>query len=221
MTFYELLKLFTYISPFLIGTTIVIGICYFKFIKREYQLLLLYLSICLISDIISRIIGVIYNNNLIIIVIFSFFELLFFSIYYQLAFFKRKIWVYTLIATVALIYIAWEIVDLWNVPPSEFQSYSRVISAFFIIAIAINYLFEKIEEKQKQSSLIKLNYAFIIFYSLHLIFFLPINFLINVPSSIKYYFWSANLLLTLTFYVYLGREIWRNGLTQKRLHSGL
>lgn len=216
-----LLAIITYIIPIVLIAGIGIGIYYYKFIKKEYRLLLLYLGICLVTDIISRIVGVIYGNNLIFIVIFSFLELLFFSIYYQIAFFKRRIWVYTIISSIALIFIAWEIVDLWNVPPSEFQSYSRVISGFFIIAIAINYLFEKIEEKQKQSSLIKLNYAFIIFYSLHLIFFLPINFLINVPSSIKFYFWSANLLLMVTFYVYLGREIWRNGLTQKRLHSGL
>lgn len=216
-----LLAIITYIIPIVLIAGIGIGIYYYKFIKKEYRLLLLYLGICLVTDIISRIVGVIYGNNLIFIVIFSFLELLFFSIYYQIAFFKRRIWVYTIISSIALIFIAWEIVDLWNVPPSEFQSYSRVISGFFIIAIAINYLFEKIEEKQKQSSLIKLNYAFIIFYSLHLIFFLPINFLINVPSSIKFYFWSANLLLMVTFYVYLGSEIWRNGLTQKRLHSGL
>ncbi|WP_417368176.1 hypothetical protein [Flavobacterium beibuense] len=221
MVFSKFIKEITILSPIMLALSLVTGLFYYNFIKREYRLLLVYIGICLISDIISRIVAVIYGNNLILIVIFSFFELLFFSIYYQLAFFKRKIWVYTLITTIALIYIAWEIVDLWNVPPSEFQSYSRVISGFFIIAIAINYLFEKIEEKQKQSSLIKLNYAFIIFYSLHLIFFLPINFLINVPSSIKFYFWSANLLLIVTFYVYLGREIWRNGLTQKRLHSGL
>ncbi|MFL9836254.1 hypothetical protein ABS768_02015 [Flavobacterium sp. ST-75] len=221
MNISTLLANITFSVPIILIFGLGIGIYYYKFIKREYQLLLLYLGICLITDIISRILGVIYGNNLIFIVIFSFLELLFFSIYYQLAFFKRRIWVYTIISSIALMFIAWEIVNLWNVPPSEFQSYSRVISGFFIIAIAINYLFEKIEEKQKQSTLIKLNYAFIIFYSLHLIFFLPINFLINVPSSIKYYFWLANLLLTLTFYVYLGREIWRNGLTQKRLHSGL
>lgn len=221
MNISTLLANITFSVPIILIFGLGIGIYYYKFIKREYQLLLLYLGICLITDIISRILGVIYGNNLIFIVIFSFLELLFFSIYYQIAFFKRRIWVYTIISSIALMFIAWEIVNLWNVPPSEFQSYSRVISGFFIIAIAINYLFEKIEEKQKQSTLIKLNYAFIIFYSLHLIFFLPINFLINVPSSIKYYFWLANLLLTLTFYVYLGREIWRNGLTQKRLHYGL
>jgi len=221
MTFYELLKLFTYITPFILGSVIVIGLYYYRFIKRELQLLLLYIGLCFITEVTSRIVGVFYKNNLIFIVLFSFFELIFFSIFYQLYFFKRKVRSFIILTTVALLYILWEVFSLWQVPPSEFQTYSGVISAFFIITIAINYLFEKIEEKEKQSSLIKLNYAFIIFYSLHLIFFLPINFLINVPSSIKFYFWLANLLLTISFYVYLGREIWRNGLTQKRLHSGL
>jgi hypothetical protein len=60
----------------------------------------------------------------------------------------------------------------------------------------------------------------VIYFSLNLIFFLPVNFLINVASSVKFYFWSANLLLTISFYTFLCKEIWKNGSTRKRLRSG-
>ncbi|KGO80269.1 hypothetical protein Q763_11480 [Flavobacterium beibuense F44-8] len=221
MTFTNFSDILTYTAPVFLSISIVIGLFYYKFIKSEMRFLLLYLLMCLFIDVASRIAGEYYNNNLIFIVIFGFLELLFFTLYYQIYFFKRIVWSYALSSSIGLVYIAWEIISLWNVSPSEFQTYSRVISAFFTITMAISYLFEKIENKEKQNNLIKLNSVFIIFFSLHLIFFLPLNFLINVPSKIKFYFWFINLLLTLTFYVYLGIEIWKNGLTQKRLHSGL
>ncbi len=221
MSFYEILDILTYLIPILLFLGISAGIYYFKFIKFEYRFLLFYLTLCFVTDILGRVLGTLYDNNLILIIVFSFFELLFFSIFYQVCLYKRKILPYIVASTVSTLYILWEIISLWNTPPNEFQTYSRTLSSFLIIIMAINYLFEKIENKHKSNNIVKLNSVIIIFFSLHLIFYLPINFLINVPSSIKYYFWCANFFLIIAFYIYLGREIWRNGLTQKQLHSGL
>ncbi len=221
MSIADFLKFITYIAPLLLAAGVGIGLHYFKNLKKEYKYTLFYLLGCLITDVTARVVGEITKNNLIIIVLFSFFELIFFTVFYQICFFKRKVWPVIIGSIIFSIYIVWEIFSLWNIPPAEFQTYSKTLSSFLIIFMAINYLLEKIEHKEKNNRVIMLNSAIIIFYSLHLIFFLPINFLINVPSVIKFYFWTANLLLTLIFYAFLIREIWKNGSTQKQLRSGL
>lgn len=221
MSFSKFIEISTLLVPVLLLAGIITGCYYYKYLKKEFRFLLLYLIICFIIDVTSRIAGEFYNNNLIFIILFSLCEVLFFTIFYQVCFFKRKMWPYIIAGTASVIYIIWEIYTMWETPPSEFQTYSRALSSFIIIIMAIHFLFEKIEHEQKNNNAIKLNSVFIIFFSLHLIFFLPINFLINVPSSVKYYFWCANLLLTMFFYIFLSREIWRNGSTQKLLQSGL
>lgn len=215
------LKLITLVSPLVLAIGVSIGLFYYKYLKKDYRFLLWYLVICLLTDISSRILGEITKNNLIIIVFFSLSELIFFTIFYQVCFFKRKVWPVIIAGSLIALYIIWEIFSLWNVPPTEFQTYSKTLSSFLIIFMSINYLLEKIERKEKNNNDIRINSAIIIFFSLHLIFFLPINYLINVPSFIKFYFWNANFVFTVIFYIFLIREIWKNGSTQKQLRSGL
>lgn len=217
----DLIKFIMYLCPAILLFGIIIGCYHYKYLKREYKFLLLYLLICFLTDVSSRIVGEITKNNLIFIVLFSFFELIFFTTFYQVCFFKRKVRSVIIVSSIFGIYIIWEIFSLWNIPPAEFQTYSKTLSSFLIIFMAINYLLEKIEHKEKNNRVIMLNSVIIIFFSLHLIFFLPINFLINVPSFIKFYFWTTNFLLTLIFYAFLIREIWKNGSIQKQLRSGL
>ena len=220
MSFSKFIEVATLLVPALLFGGIVAGFYFYKYLKKEYIFLLIYLIICFVTDVSSRIAGEFLKNNLIFIVLFSLCEVLFFTVFYQVCFFKRKVTLYIVTGTAAAIYILWEIISLWGAHPSEFQTYSRVLSSFLIIFMAISSLFEKIEQKQKNNKAIRLNFIFLIYFSLHLIFFLPINFLINVASSVKYYFWCANLLLTISFYIIISLEIWKNGSMQKLLQSG-
>ncbi len=220
MNFSKIIEIATLAAPIILFIGVVIGCYFYKRLKKEYRFLVWYLIICLISDQTSRLAGELYKNNLIFIVLFSLCEVLFFTIYYQSCLFKKRVPLYLIMGIASSIYIIWEIISLWGTHPSEFQTYSRVISSFLIIMMAISSLFEKIEQKQKNNKVIKLNFIFLIYFSLHLVFFLPINFLINVASSVKYYFWCANLLLTISFYIIISLEIWKNGSMQKQLRSG-
>ncbi|TRW27272.1 hypothetical protein FMM05_01135 [Flavobacterium zepuense] len=220
MTFFRAVSLATALVPILLFVGIAAGAYRFKSLKKQYRFLLLYLGICFLTDISSRIFGEIYNNNLVFIVIFSLLELLFFTVFYQVCLFKKKDMPSIILTIAATLYISWEVYILANATPKEFQSYAKVICSFIIIMMSITLFFEKIDSEQQDNSILKLNSAFVIYFSLNLILFLPINFLINVASMVKYYFWFANFLLTLLFYAFLSREIWRNGSTRKQLQSG-
>lgn len=220
MTFNRLLSIGTLLVPLLLLFGIIAGTFYYRYLDKKYQVLVVYLSVCLTVDILSRIAGEMYGNNLIFIVIFSLLELVFFYSYYQIYFFKKNKNIYTVATFIASAYIIYEIFALKDVEPIDFQPYSKVMCSFIIIIMSINCLFENINREQQDSAIVKLSSVFVIYFSLNLIFFLPVNFLINVTSSVKFYFWFANLLLTFSFYIFLSKEIWKNGSTQKRLQSG-
>lgn len=220
MTFNRLLSIGTLLVPLLLLFGIIAGACYYRYLDKKNKFLVVYLSICFTVDILSRIAGEIYNNNLIFIVIFSLLELVFFYVYYRVCFFKKNITLYTVATSIASVYMMYEMFTLKDVEPIDFQPYSKVICSFIIIIMSINSLFENISKEQQDSTIVKLSSVFVIYFSLNLIFFLPVNFLINVTSSVKFYFWFANLLLTVSLYIFLSKEIWKNGSTQKRLQSG-
>lgn len=220
MTFNRFLSIFTIVVPVLLSFGLITGACLYQYLEKKYRYLLLYFSICLLIDVVSRIVGELYNNNLIFIIIFSLLELVFFYVYYRVCFFKQKVNAYTVATVLGSLYMIYEMFALKDVSPKDFQPYSKVICSFIIIVMSINVLFEKMAQEHQDSKIIKLNSAFVIYFSLNLIFFLPVNFLINVASSVKFYFWCANLILTVSFYTFLSREIWKNGSTQKLLRSG-
>lgn len=220
MDFIQFFATCTLLVPFLLLFGILGGLYYYHFLDKKVQYLIVYLFICLTTDILSRIAATLYDNNLIFIVIFSLLELVFFYVYYRFCFFKKNIKIYSIITSLACIYMLYEVLTLKDVAPLDFQPYSKVLCSFIIIIMSINSLFENIGKEDQDTSIVKLSSVFLIYFSLNLIFFLPVNFLINVASSVKFYFWSANFLLTVSFYTFLSKEIWKNGSTHKRLQSG-
>lgn len=197
-----------------------IGAYLYRYLEQKYRFLLYYLMICLGTDVLSRIAGELFKNNLIFIIIFSMLELVFFYAFYMLCIFRKKKTIYTVLTLVAVAYMVYEMFAMQHVSPKEFQPYSKVICSFIIIGMSISCFFEKLAQEQQDQGVLKLNSVFIIYFSLNLIFFLPVNFLINVASTVKFYFWTANLILTTSFYIFICKEIWKNGSTRKPLPSG-
>lgn len=221
MTFNQILSIATLAVPFLLIGGIAVGLRLRKYLQRNYMYLVVYLIICLITDVLSRIVGGLYDNNLIFIVVFSLLELVFFYLYFRPSFTEKAANYYAVAVAFAVLYMVYELFFLRNVAPAAFQPYSKVIGAFLIIVMVLNCLFQTIKDDPFVQSVSNLNSIFVLYFSLNLIFFLPVNFLINVTSSVKFYFWCANFLLTLSFYTYLSHEIWKNGSTRKRLQPGL
>ena len=223
MSLMRLIGFATGLVPLLLFFGMVLGYYYRKNLDKKNKLFVIYLCICFIIDILTRIIGEIYNNNLIFIVVFSLLELLFFYYFYKICIYKRHKKIFSIATAVASVYMLYEMYTLNDVSPYEFQPYSKVLCSFLIIIMSINTLFEHINKEKQDTTIIKLCSVFVVYFSLNLIFFLPVSFLINinVNSSTKFYFWLANLILTILFYIFLIKEIWKNGSTRKPLQSGL
>lgn len=222
MSFYKLLDLFTLSVPIILILGSIAILSVYKFLELKHKILFFYLIICLFSDISSRLYGRIYKNNLIFIILFGLFELILFSLFYQLIYFNKKNKAHLILTSLGLFFIIWELINLNTLQTPQFQPYSRVVDCCIIVASVIIFFFEKITNNEPtDSNTLRLNSVILVFFSTNLLFLLPINFLINASSDLKFYLWSVNLLLTLFFYIYLIFEIWKNGQILKQLRSGL
>lgn len=222
MSFYKLLDLFTLSVPIILilGSLAILSV--YKFLELKHKILFFYLLICLLTDISSRLYGRVYKNNLIFIILFGLLELILFSLFYQLIYFNKKNKLHLILTLLGVLFIIWELMNLNVFQTPQFQPYSRVVDCFIIVVSVIIFFFEKIKNNEPTDlNTIRLNSVILVFFSINLLFLLPINFIINTLSDFKFYLWSLNLLLTLSFYIYLIFEIWKNGLIPKQLQSGL
>lgn len=221
MTFSSFLEFSMWLVPFLLLSGMTLGIYYYSVLELKYRYFILYFAICLLIDIVSRIAGDFYGNNLLFLVVFSLLELLFFYKFYSTCFFKRKIPKHFVAILIACMYMIGEIYVLSTTRPEEFQSYSKTLGSFIILLMVIDFMFEMLNKKQFNNELLKFNSILIIYFSINLIFFLPVNFLINAPSHIKFYFWFVHLIMTIIFYLFILIGIWKNGVKRKPLQRGL
>lgn len=220
MTFSELLSLGTMLTPLVLVAGIAAGSYYYRFLSLKYRYLLVYLGICLFIDLLSRLAGKLFENNLVLLIVFSLLELLFFYFFFRVCYFRKKVLKHIILVIAASLYMIIEIFLLSKIAVAAFQSYAKTIGSFLVLVMVIDYLFDLLRRKEERPGNISELAAFIIYFSINLVFFLPINFLINVSAAFKFYFWCINLVVTILFYLYLVREIWKNGLRQKQLLPG-
>ena len=109
------IEILSWIIPIELTFGLIIGIYLFPFLTKHYKSVFIYLNICLITDISSRIVGEIHGSNLYMYIIFSLIELVFFITYIQRYYLKRYnyIWIFGTILTA--IYIGYELVALSQV----------------------------------------------------------------------------------------------------------
>lgn len=216
MDFYDITNFLTYLSPIILFGGVVLGSCYFSKIDILYKIIVYYLFGMLAIDISARVYGEIYGSNLLFIPILGFMELLaFFCFYFYSGILesrKKSVFLGT-IFLLSSAFMAWEFTSISNNATLEgFQSYSKVISTFLIVLLAIDFFISKIlSSKNIAPQLFFLNSVIIMYFSMVLIIFIPIDFLINDATGVKYYIWFANLLFTLVFYVLLIISIWKIG----------
>lgn len=215
--FAEILMLLVPVELFL---GIAVSVYFYNNLQKPYRDLTFYLIICLVTDLSSRLAGSLLGNNLFFFIIFSIFEILFFYYFYRKHCSTEKKKLLKIIVYVAVVFMLGEFYILLDTKPVEFQTYSRSLSSFVIMVIIFNYLFKLAKSNQLNWVQLKYNSILVIYCSINLILFLPFNFLINVPSPIKFYFWIFNLMITAVFYALIITEIWKNGLKRKQLQHG-
>jgi len=217
--FYDLVNFSTYLSPVFLVLGVGIGIYFFKSIDIFHKILVVYLASMLSIDMLARVFGEVYGNNLIFIPILGFTELLLFSVFYYFSGLHEnsaiKFFLFGITA-ISFLFSAWEIYKVYDIPIEEFESYSKAISTFVVVLLSIGYFIENIRKRKNISAgEFLLNSGILMYFSLELILFLPIDFLINDDSGLKYYFWFANLIFTLVFYNFLIISVWKNGRIQE------
>ena len=152
MSFYKLLDLFTLSVPIILILGSIAILSVYKFLELKHKILFFYLIICLFSDISSRLYGRIYKNNLIFIILFGLFELILFSLFYQLIYFNKKNKAHLILTSLGLFFIIWELINLNTLQTPQFQPYSRVVDCCIIVASVIIFFFEKITNNEQTDS---------------------------------------------------------------------
>lgn len=222
MNFEKFIDLLTLSIPIVLFIGILRSLLFYKLLDKAHKILLFYLIICFLTDISSRLYGHFYKNNLVFIVLFGLLELVIFSLLYQIVYFDKKNRPLCVISFLGAVFILWELLHINTSSIHQFQSYSRVVDCSIIVGSALMLLFEKIKQNEGPNLLlIRLNSVILIYFSTNLLLLLPINFLINTSSELKFYLWFANLILTTLFYFFLIGEIWKNGQNLKQSQSGL
>lgn len=218
---FESLFVVTLISPIILIFGIIIGLYYRKHLDGCFRLLLMYLFIGIITELFSRYFGAISDlkYNLFLIPIYGLLELVLFSLLYYKYIIKRKSRRFFVII---LILLGLTLVDLSRMgdmfKASNFQSYGKVIADAGIVLFCLIYYLDVVKGRIKSTfELNLLNAGSITFFSLNLIIFLAINFLVNAKYNIVMFFWNFNLFVICSYYIIIIYLIWRNGKTRKSL----
>ena len=220
MSFAFILDVCTWAAPIVLLIGIATGTLLYSLLDPIHRVLLVYCVTALLTDLTSRVFGELYNNNLFLIPLFGLAELGLFAVLYYKYLLGSQSKVLLLCLLSGLGFIAFETIAVYALDPGSFQSYSRVVDPFFIVLLSVLYFRKLGQEEIIHTELLQLNTVILLFFSLNLIFFLPVNFLINEHSPLKFWFWLANLVLTLCFYSFLIRSIWKRGKTRRHLHYG-
>lgn len=213
MTFKTLFEILNVISPIALFTGLLIGIYYYKKVDIIHKGITGYLLAMLCVDMSGRVLEYYSRNNLIVLPVYSLIEMGMFVYFYFRYLFKRPHRALILLSILAAVYIIWELIS-FSRDVRQFQSYAKVADNFVIITLALVFLNDKIRDyKESRLDNFYLNAVILIFFSVNLIFFLPLNFTLNETTG--FYFWLFNLTTTVSFYMYLIYSVWKNGRLKK------
>jgi len=217
----QLWNIVTFISPIILIIGILLGIFKFKTLKESNRLIFLYLVFSLTFDLLSRYFGYYSESkyNLFLIPIYGFFELGFLSVlYYKYIFQSKSKFLLSFIVTMHLLILAEIILGKGLFHPKSFQSFGKVIADALIILYSI-YFYLKMFKGQIpiRSKYAFLNAVVLIYFSINLIIYLAINFLVNAQFKLVVSFWIINLLSVIIYELILVSLIWKDGRIRKTL----
>ncbi len=217
MSFIALSYLLSWLSPILLAIGIVFGCIFYNKLDNVHKLLFIYFIGCIAFDIAGRMMGHLFKqNNLILIPLFTLFELPVFALIYARVLSPAFKWLIYSCAITGVLYTVYECFKLDVYDLMMFQTYARTLGAFFIVAFSITFFFGNFFELDADTrNKMRVNTIILGFFSLNLIFLLPVNFLINAESPLRFYLLFGNMVLTIVFYSILTVSIWKNGKTPK------
>lgn len=201
----------------------ILGCLLYKTLTKKYQLIIVYILLALSIDCFAFLLKKNALYNLFLLPVYSFIELAIFSKVYKDYFIKD----YRLLLNVFTVFIHSLILldvaflcDFFNA--KTFYAFSKVITDIGIITFCLLYYWKSLKEDQIiNKELLLLNAGFLCYFSINLLIFLSMNFLINASLHLVDPFWILNALSALFLYLFLIYMIWRYGRNPKLSHSGL
>ncbi|MCH2223659.1 MAG: hypothetical protein MK066_02740 [Crocinitomicaceae bacterium] len=220
MNFLTLLEGLTYLSPILLLVGLLLGLYVFNRLDNGHKIILLYFGFSLSIDAISRLLSFYEQSNIFLLPLLAFFELIVFTFLYFRCLIGRFGIIDWGLVLVGLLFMIWEVSNLISIDIAQFQSYSKAVGSLVIVFLSVRYIVHVLNsEEDIKKDLLGLNNIILLFFAINLVIFLPINFLINEQSQLKFYFWMINLLMLLVFYGLLIRSVWKNGNRIQHLKS--
>lgn len=220
MTFVEVSVIVGKVVPYINMIGVLVGI-YFLFqskLNEVFQLLLIYFEISLVFNVSMELAGNYFGNNLILIPLFGFSELLFYTYFFSKSIFsknKRSRNITLILGGIGLGYIIFEIINSDPTKPENFQTYARVVDALLVVTYSMIYLYNSLSNDDRlERNIFALVSGLLVYFSLNVILLLPINFMINEASVIKFYFWFAYTILIILFYIFITYILWKSGKTR-------
>jgi len=217
----QLWNIISFTSPFVLLVGVLFGVLKFRRLKKSNKLLVFYLGFSLTFDLLSRYFGYIAQSkyNLFLIPIYGFLELGFLSVlYYRYILRSKSKYLLSFIVFMHLLILVEIFFGKGLFHPESFQSFGKVIADASIILYSI-YFYLKIFKGQIpiRSEYAFLNAVVLIYFSINLIIYLAINFLVNAQFKLVVAFWIINLLSVIIFELILISLLWKDGRTRKTL----
>lgn len=212
----------TYLSTISICLGITIGGLFYSKLPPIFRSLIYYFILALVFDILCKTVGRMYDNTMVFIATYGFFELLFFTYLYSKYMFANKpSKLIILLGSLGLIAVSYDCITADYYDLVNFQTYARTIADFIVVVFCMIYFFVKLSKGTHPGNpKIVLNTILLLYFSIHLIIFIPINYLINASTGFIYAFLIGNMILTILFYIFLSITLWKNGKTPKHLRYG-
>lgn len=221
MDYGQIWNLVSLVSPFILLLGVTVGLFLYRYLSPSSRLIFAYLGVCIAVDLLYRYLGY-YSDlkyNLFIIPLFGFLELALFSRLYYRYILKSRSNILLLYIFVVLLGIVFELLFVNRLfHQKTFQSFGKVVDDAAIISFCIIYYWRvfngSIPIVREHNYL---NVAALVYFSVNLFLFLPINFLVNASFSVVMLFWVLNLVSMVLFYLVLIFLLWQNGKTRKCL----
>lgn len=202
----------------------VLGLVAWKKPSPFYRMLSVYLILMAGMEHFGMYLVSVFNgNNHIFVLLDALTDVVFFSVLYGRYLLEKKNKLFLVLSVLSAVYIFFEIFYNFiyrQVSVKEFQPYSKIVSDAFIIVLALNFLYEKVNAftatKVKQ---FWFNNVVMLYFTINLLVYLPFNFLVNESTGVKFIFWTLNIFCIEAFYVFLLGLIIKNTLFKKHITS--
>lgn len=188
-----------------------LGVCYFKKLHFRYRMLVFLLFYSLMNEGFSYFSALFWGSNLVFLTLYSSVELILIYLFLREDITQKK--KTDILFSGIMLFNLYEIFSTDYQNFNMFQTYSRTLNSFFLLALLIFVIFKQLNKDQFDVSN-KLYFALPFYLTINAILFTPLNLLINYNDIGVFIVWTINILNVIVFFSFLIYQIWKLGKTQ-------